>query len=172
MNRLLILLLCCGLMSCASQQENQAQALLRDQLRNTYTNQNWFVPLHTAIQDLSIEQVNWKDSTDNHSIGELVSHIIFWNERILIAFEGGTVPDFDNDNEKTFIRYSGEAWTQNTSKLDSIQTQWETVISQASEEELLNWGKEVINMCSHIAYHTGQILYIRKQHGWWKSPGK
>lgn len=147
--------------------EPDSKTLLIGQLRNTYSHQDWFVPLQAAIQELSAEKVNRKDSTGNHSIGELVSHIAFWNERILIAFEGNTPPDFDNNNESTFLHYQGKGWEQTLGKLDSIQRRWEKAIGQASDSQLNKWQDEIANMCNHTAYHTGQIIYIRRQQGWW-----
>ncbi len=77
--------------SCSEQNDKPTiKTLLLEQLRNSHTEKNWYVPLHIAIEELTSEQANWKDSTQNHSICELVSHLIFWNERILIAFHGDT----------------------------------------------------------------------------------
>ncbi len=68
--------------------ESNIKSLLIQQLKNAHTNQQWFVPTKKAIDGLTLEQSNWKDSSDNHSIGELVSHLIFWNELNLRAFKG------------------------------------------------------------------------------------
>ena len=72
-----------------------------EQLKNTHSEQNWFVPTKIAIQGLSTEQSNWKDSTENHSIAELVSHLSFWNGMNLRAFKGEDMSDFDVDNNAT-----------------------------------------------------------------------
>ncbi|MFD2937375.1 DinB family protein [Spirosoma flavum] len=92
--------------SCSKKVHTSAKSILLEQLRNTHTNEDWYVPLKTATQGLTAEQANWKDSTDNHSIGELVSHLIFWNERILAAFQGNAVADFSGNNEETFAKFN------------------------------------------------------------------
>jgi hypothetical protein len=39
----------------------------------------------------------------------------------------------------------------------------------SEDEGMLNeWSSSIANMCSHNAYHTGQIVYIRKKNGWWQ----
>jgi len=127
------------------------------------------VPLNFAIQGLTSEQANWKDSTDNHSICQLVSHLTFWNERILIAFQGNTPPDFNDNNDETFLKYCNIDWKVSVSKLDSVQTEWENAVKNASEEQLQEWSSSITNISSHNAYHIGQIVYIRKKNNWWNN---
>ena len=42
------------------------------------------------------------------------------------------------------------------------------LIENGSEEQLSKWSDDIMNIAAHNAYHAGQILYIRKQKGWWK----
>lgn len=164
----ILLLLSSCVLSCTPREvPPDVRSILLEQLRNTHTNQDWFVPAKIAVQGLSAAQSNWKDSTDNHSIGELVSHLIFWNERILIAFAGNTLPDFDDNNETTFQLFDGDEWDNATRQLDSIQIRWEQAVETASVQQLQEWSSSIANICSHNAYHIGQIVYIRKRNGWW-----
>ena len=143
------------------------KAILVDQLKNTHTNKDWFVPVNVAVEGLTSAQAHWKDSTGNHSISELVSHLAFWNERILIGFDGNTPPDFNDDNEITFKTFDEREWEYSIRKLDSIQNIWLQRVENATDEQLQEWSKSIANICSHNAYHTGQIVYIRKKNGWW-----
>ena len=120
------------------------------------------------MDGVTAEQSNWRDNSENHSIGQLVSHLIFWNERVLNAFDGNTLPDFNDDNNITFNQYEVEKWPLAIKKLDSIQTVWEQKVLSASDEQLKEWSSNIANVCSHNAYHTGQIIYIRKRNGWWR----
>jgi uncharacterized damage-inducible protein DinB len=159
----------CGLLlACSVKTENPTvKEILIDQLKNTYTNKDWFVPVNVAVEGLTSAQANWKDSTGNHSIAELVSHLVFWNERILIGFDGNETPDFNDDNEITFKIFDEGEWEQSVRKLDSIQNIWLQRVENATDDQLQEWSKSVANICSHNAYHTGQIVFIRKQNGWW-----
>ncbi|APQ16034.1 DinB family protein [Maribacter hydrothermalis] len=138
-----------------------------EQLKNTHTNQEWFVPTKKAIEGLTVEQSNWKDSTENHSIGELVSHLIFWNEMNLKSFKGEEVSEFNGENKETFKKNNTVDWEIAKQRLDSIQIQWEILTEKATDEQITTWSMEILNMASHTAYHTGQIVYIRKRNGWW-----
>ncbi|MBM1106401.1 hypothetical protein JQC67_09655 [Aurantibacter crassamenti] len=111
---------------------------------------------------------NWKDKKANHSISELGSHLIFWNQGQLLAFKEDSLPYFTNDNEITFNILKNQDWLNAIKILDSIQTTWVQVIKHASEEQLEKWSAEIANLCAHNAYHTGQIVYIRKQNDWWE----
>lgn len=156
------------ILSCSENKHSPIlKSLLGEQLKNTHTNQEWFVPTKIALEGLSVEQSNWKDSTENHSIGELVSHLTFWNEVNLRGFKGEDMSGFDVNNEITFKKYSDKEWKIAVEKLDSIQTEWERFTENATEEQLNEWSSDIANMTAHNAYHTGQIIYIRKHHGWW-----
>lgn len=75
--------------------------------------------------------------------------------------------DFEIDNETTFKIHTEIEWQNLVNKLDSIQTEWEPLVLKATDEELTEWSKEIANIQAHNAYHTGQIIYIRKRNGWW-----
>ncbi|HEX8549878.1 MAG TPA: DinB family protein [Cytophagaceae bacterium] len=170
MRLLIFLSLSLSILSCSRKTQNvTVKSILLEQLRNTHTNKNWFVPSKIALENLTSEQANWKDSSGNHSIGELVSHLIFWNERTMVAFDGNKLPDFNEGNEITFKKYEDTDWKMAVAKLDSIQTRWEKAIEISTDVQLNKWGSEIANVCSHNAYHTGQIIFIRKQNGWWAS---
>ena len=172
-NRTSKILICTAVMltvlGCSKNEKpvTQVKSLLVQQLKNTHTNMEWFVPTKTALDGLTLEQSNWKDSTENHSIGELVSHLIFWNEMNLRDFKGERVPEFKEENKETFRKNKGKDWYQSVKRLDSIQTEWEQLIESANEKQIEAWSAEIANMASHTAYHTGQIMYIRKRNGWW-----
>ncbi|WP_419213203.1 DinB family protein [Maribacter sp. X9] len=143
------------------------KSILLQQLKNTHTNQDWFVPTSLAIKGLNGKQAQWKDSTDNHSISQLVAHLTFWNERVLIAYKDDKLPNFDDDNELTFHNGSDLECMDLVQKLDSVQTEWENAILKSTDEKLLEWNSEILNLAAHTAYHTGQIIYIRKRNNWW-----
>ena len=155
---------------CAKKTEKpNVKSLLLEQLKNTHTDKNWFVPTKVALKDLTYKQANKKDNTGNNSISELVSHMIFWNESNLLSFKGNTLADFNGNNDSTFRKYNEQEWKIAIKHLDSIQTAWEDILEYAIDDQLLEWSSEIANMSAHTAYHTGQIVYIRKQNGWWNN---
>lgn len=158
----------CLILSCGTKNDTLLKDLVISQLKNTHTNQEWFATTNIALKDLSYQQAIWKDSIADHSIAELVSHITFWNEINLKSFKGLEIDGSNINNDATFQTPSEKEWSNLVKKLDSLQTEWELSVENASVEQIQEWNNEITNMCSHTAYHTGQIVYIRKQNNWWK----
>src|SRR5580765_2313927 len=78
------------------------KSVLVEQLKETHNKEAWFVPVKIAIEGLTAEQAAWKNETDNHSIAQLVNHLIFWNKQQLAKFKGENPTPFDGDNKETF----------------------------------------------------------------------
>ncbi|HMG69289.1 MAG TPA: DinB family protein [Chitinophagaceae bacterium] len=143
------------------------KSILLDQLRSTHNVKDWFVPVNIAIDGLTPEQARWKDSSGNHSIGQLTSHLIFWNLQQLDKFKGITPSAFSGDNNETFNSFNKENWASTVQRLDSVLTAWEKAIETADDKKLQSWYSTIAHISTHNAYHTGQIIYIRKLQGSW-----
>jgi uncharacterized damage-inducible protein DinB len=126
---------------------------------------DWFVPLSVAVAEITPEQANWKDKSGNHSISELVHHLAFWDERNLRTFNGEKLPKFTADNDTTF--HSDLTWEATVKKLDQVLGDWEKAIEGADDPKLQKWHSTIDNLVAHNAYHTGEIVYIRRQQGSW-----
>lgn len=150
-----------------SETENNIRPVLVEQLVNSHSKAEWFVPMNNAVKGLTLEQANWKDSTENHSIAQLTSHLLFWNRRLLNSYLGNSAEEFGGNNQETFSQLDSITWSQTVIQLDSIMKIWEAEATKASDEQLKEWTSSIANISSHNAYHTGQILYIRKMKGWW-----
>jgi hypothetical protein len=156
--------------SMADSQNNQVPTLrsvLLKQLKATHNVKEWYVPADSAVADLTPDQANWKDGSDNHSIAQLASHLLFWNAQSLANFKGEKPASFDGDNKETFSSVDEKTWKETIRKLDSVYVELENLISTADESKLNKWAPTLANINIHNAYHTGQILYIRKMKGWW-----
>ena len=165
---LLLLSLCCA--SAAHAQNDSAVSLktiLLEQLKTTHTVKDWFVPIDTALAGLTAEQAMWKDSSENHSIAQLANHLLFWNGQLLAKFKGEKPAAFNGDNKETFSGVDKTTWPLTIKKLDSVLTEMEKVVMAADETKLKSWYSTLYHVGTHNAYHTGQILYIRKMKGWW-----
>lgn len=143
-------------------------SFLFKQLEYAHSNESWFAPVSVATEGLTAEKANWHDGSENHSIAQLVSHLVFWNGRLLQAIQGNQVPNFNEDNKVTFSDISEEDWTGMVTKLDQILTDIETEAKKLEGKQLEGWSETLANIAAHNAYHTGQIVYIRKQKGWWR----
>lgn len=140
--------------------------LLLQELRWTHNVKgDWFVPVNIAIATITPEQASWKDKSGNHSIIELINHLIFWDERNLAKFKGEALSKFNGDNDETF--HSALSWEAAQQELDHVLTDWEKAIEGADDAKLQKWHATIDNIVAHRAYHTGEIVYIRRQQGSW-----
>ena len=166
---LLVALSVCSISAVHAQRDTAVslKTLLLEQLRTTHNIKDWFVPVDSAIAGLTAAQAMWKDSTENHSIAQLTTHLIFWNEQILAKFKGEKPAAFNGDNKETFSGVDETTWPQTVQKLDSVLTELERAVMAADENKLRSSYSTLYHVGTHNAYHTGQILYIRKMKGWW-----
>ena len=69
--------------------------------------------------------------------------------------------------KKLFHRLMKSPWAEPHKRLDSVLTALEIAVQNADEKKLEAIASTVAHIGTHNAYHTGQILYIRKMKGWW-----
>lgn len=140
---------------------------LLEQLLTTHNKKEWFVPVNTAVEGLSAEKAMWKDSSGNHSVAQLVGHLVFWNAQTLAKMKKQKPETFSGNNEETFAKVDAAQWSKAVKDLDEVMTGIEDFIAHCSEAELQQWAPTVANISTHNAYHTGQIIFVRKQQGAW-----
>jgi hypothetical protein len=83
-----LLLTASGAMAQSEPASPTLKSVLLEQLKTTHNQEDWFVPVKIAIEGLTPEQAAWKDPNENHSIAQLVNHLIFWNQQQLAKFKG------------------------------------------------------------------------------------
>jgi uncharacterized damage-inducible protein DinB len=144
------------------------KSILLEQFKTTHNDQDWFVPASKAIEGMTADQAKWKDGNANHSIAQLVSHLIFWNQTQLAQLQGKKPPAYSGKNDETFdVNVDKGTWESMVKQLDDNLTEWEKAIASADDKTLAQWASTIAHVSAHNAYHTGQILYIRKQQGSW-----
>ena len=155
--------------ACFAQKDSTPtlRSILLEQLRTTHNVKDWFVPPSIAVAGLSAEQANWKDSSQNHSIAQLATHLIFWNKQMIDKFHGLKPEPFNGNNKETFSPVNEASWNTTIKSLDSVLTAWEDAVKNSDEKKLSTWYSAIAHIGTHNAYHTGQIIYIRKMKGWW-----
>jgi len=158
---------------CALAQDQKAQAstglkgILLEQLKTTHNNKDWFVPANIALQGLTAEQATWTDGKGNHSIGQLANHLVFWNLQVLAKFKGETPAKFSGNNDETFNSFDTKKWNETVQQLDKVLTDIEKFVESADDNTLNKIASTVAHISTHNAYHTGQIIYIRRLQGSW-----
>lgn len=148
-----------------------AQADLRStllqQLKSTHNQKEWFVPANIAVEGLTAEQASWKDGSGNHSAGQLAHHLVFWNERVLTELSGQKPANFNGNNDETFDSFDKKTWDDLVKRLDAVMAGIEKIVQDADQATLNKIAPVIANVSTHNAYHTGQIIFVRKLQGSW-----
>lgn len=151
------------------------RSTLLSQLRSTHNQADWFVPVNTAVAGLTAEQAKWIptnaagkiDPNANHSVGMLAYHLLFWNTNSLAKLKGEKAPPVPSNNDETFNQFDAATWTKTVHDLDAVLTALEDLVAHADDTTLVKIAPTIANISTHNAYHTGQILYVRKLQGSW-----
>lgn len=151
------------------------RSTLLDGLHASHDKAEWFVPVNTAIAGLRPDQARWipvnsvgrAEPNANHSVGMLTYHLWFWNARALAKLKKEKIPQAPGNNDETFNDFNADTWAQTVKNLDEIMKSLEHLVAQASDAEITMWAPTLRDIAEHNAYHTGQILYVRKLQGSW-----
>lgn len=151
--------------------------ILLEQFTSIHNQKSWFVAINDALSDLTPQLASWTSSTDNHSIWQILHHLIFWNERWLKQFKGEKLPKMEGDNKTTFtLASSKEDWEKSVKHIDTVLTDWYNSIKEKDDSDLAKpvfqgevdpWYSYLHTIAMHNAYHIGQIVTLRKMQGSW-----
>ena len=145
------------------------RSILLEQFNTTDDQADWFVPVMKSIEGITARQAMWKPNDSCHSIGQLVYHIWFWNKQSLDKFYGRTPDKFGGNNDETFNDFTEASWASTVANLGQVMKEWERAIREADDAKLQSFYSTIAHITTHTAYHTGQILYVRKLAGNWDS---
>jgi len=151
------------------------KSVLLAQLRSTHNKAEWFVPVNTAVAGLTPEQARWipksegpkNPAPEDHSVGMLAYHLLYWNTHALAQLKGEKVPPATSDNNETFNKFDATSWPDTVKKLDENLTALEQLVEAADEAKIAAMANTIAHISAHNAYHTGQIVMIRKLQGSW-----
>ncbi|MDR0269881.1 DinB family protein [Paenibacillus sp.] len=131
--------------------------------------EGWYPPLQPALKDVSLEQALRKPAEGAaNSIWENVQHLLYYKERSLARLRG-TSDSFNLSNDATF-RFptaSSEGWEYAKNKLFEAHAALRSEFERLSEDELEANSEHIMSLITHDAYHTGQIVFLRKLQGFW-----
>lgn len=140
------------------------KSILLQQLKETHNDKQWFVAEKDATAGLTGEQAAWSDGK-NHSVGQLVQHLNYWNQQSLDRLKGTPKKATDN-NDETF-NFDAKQWDATQKEFDRIMTDLEGVVQGADEATLQKMAPNVARIAQHNAYHIGEMVTSRKKQGTW-----
>ncbi|MCC7156585.1 MAG: DinB family protein [Bryobacterales bacterium] len=165
--RLAVILLAAGGLAAADGPPSTLRGVLLEQLQTTHNKKDWFVPVMTALEGLTAGQASWKDPSGGHSAGQLANHLLFWNSQTLAKLKGEKPAAFSGNNDETFNRFDAKLWRQTVTHLDQVLGDIEKLVQAADDQQLAKWASTIAHIGTHNAYHTGQIISVRKLQGSW-----
>jgi uncharacterized damage-inducible protein DinB len=150
------------------------RSALLAELHSTHDKAEWFTPMNAAVAGLTAEQAKWVphnsqgklDPNANHSVGMLTYHLVFWNETVLARMREEN-PGTPGNNDETFNDFDAAHWTELVQRLDRVMKNLEAEVEKMPEARLATVAPAISHVSTHNAYHTGQILYVRKLQGSW-----
>ena len=105
--------------------------MLLEQLRTTHDQEDWFVPVSTAIDGLTAEQAMWTPRKRQSLRGPArLSHLVLGSAS-LNDFKGEKNPTFDGNNNETFDKFTADQWTDLVKKLNQVLADWDKAVNDA-----------------------------------------
>jgi uncharacterized damage-inducible protein DinB len=145
--------------------------LLLDQFKRAHEDQAWHGPsLFPIIEGISAAKAVIKPIPGAHSIWEIVSHIITWEEVAFRRLQGDNYAPPDEWDFPVVHDASEEQWQKTIKTLKETYTRLSDVIANLPESRLheLTEGRKTTNyfliqgVIQHAAYHGGQIAILKK----------
>ncbi|PFA69256.1 hypothetical protein CN378_04500 [Bacillus sp. AFS015802] len=153
---------------------NRKDLLLR-MLDTTYDQESWYAPLKSSIEGLTAEQACWKpDGEATKTIWENVNHLIYYKERTTARLEGREWPNPLDGNDTFYLTEQvndDEEWNAIVERAENAHRGLREAISKTTAEKIEEDSLEekLLDIMLHDAYHTGQIMQLRKMQGSWPS---
>lgn len=117
----------------------------------------------------------WKPSgEETNTIWENVNHLIYYKERLAANLEGREWTHNLDGNDTFYLTKQSNndtEWKEVVERSENAQRNLRQVLSAISERELEQNSLEgkLLDIMLHDAYHTGQIIQLRKMQGAWPS---
>ncbi len=140
------------------------KTVLLQELRETHNEKAWFVSEKEAVAGLTPEQAAWSDGR-NHSVGQLVQHLNYWNSANLARLEHQPAPKVTN-NETTFA-FDPTQWDGAVKEFDRVMGELEQFVQYADDTTLAKIAPTMARIAQHNAYHIGEMVTSRKKQGTW-----
>ncbi|MQR94488.1 DinB family protein [Fictibacillus phosphorivorans] len=152
---------------------SRAEFLLKV-LDSTFDKESWYAPLKLAIEGLTAKQASFRPPGESmKSIWENVNHLIYYKERLVANLEGQEWTRMDGNDTFFIIKQTedDDDWNLTIDRAEKVHDKLKELLNKMSSEDLKESGLEsdLIDIFLHDAYHTGQIMLLRKMQGSWPS---
>lgn len=152
---------------------NQEILLLSEKIKDAYQGDPWFGRSIKEILSEIDESIAFQKPNGQHSIIELLWHMITWREFILDRLHQTgrqSLEYFEQIDWREIDPSETSLWQQGLQRFNSLQNELVEVIQQQKDEILsqrvpdkkYDFRKLLYGIVEHDIYHTGQIAYVKK----------
>jgi len=150
---------------------NKEIQCIAEQLKDAYEGDPWFGRNAKTLLAEADEQTAFEKPNGQHSILELVWHMITWREFVLSRFTKEQDLSYFEARDWRELNHSDESlWQKGLQRLEQTQDQLVDLLQKQNDElldrnvEERNYGyrKLLYGIIQHDIYHLGQIAYIVK----------
>ena len=144
-----------------------------DQLNDVYEGDPWFGRSIKSILAEIGEQIAFEKPADQHSIIELLWHMINWREftinnldpasgKTLSYFEKNDWIELDHSDKSLFQKALDKIKQTQEHLVNLLKLQQDELLDKKIGERNYNFRKLLYGIIQHDIYHLGQIIYIKK----------
>lgn len=152
---------------------NQEILSIAEQLKDAYGGQPWFGRSIKEILDEIDEATVFEKPSSQHSILELLWHMITWKEFTIsrLRKDNQTPIQYFEKNDWRKLDHSNKTlWEEGLQKfaqlhnelVEIIQQQKDEILSQKVADRNYDFRKLLNGIKEHDIYHLGQIAYLKK----------
>ena len=142
-----------------------------------YDVEGWYPPLKAALDNINDQEAMWRpQGKASHTIAELVIHLLYYKKRFLYGLEAKPWTATIDTNDESFSAIAEATpaqWQDAADELKTVHQRIREKLTEINVDDLdkplpgTTIGEHVFTLIVHDAYHTGQIVMIRKLQGTW-----
>jgi uncharacterized damage-inducible protein DinB len=152
---------------------NKEIQYLVSQLQESYNGDPWFGRNAEKLLGEVTETLAFQKPNGQHSIAELVWHMVNWREFVISRFKKDETKDlhyFEANDWRQLDHSDRSLWQQSLHKLNEtqelliniLQDQSDSSLDKTVEERTYNYRNLLNGIVQHDIYHLGQIAYLVK----------
>jgi uncharacterized damage-inducible protein DinB len=152
---------------------NKEIQYLVSQLQESYNGDPWFGRNAEKLLGEVTETLAFQKPNGQHSIAELVWHMVNWREFVISRFKKDETKDlhyFEANDWRQLDHLDRSLWQHGLQKLNEtqelliniLQDQTDSILDKTVEERTYNYRNLLNGIVQHDIYHLGQIAYLVK----------
>ena len=146
---------------------------ITEQMKDAYEGDPWFGRnTKTLLSEIS-EEVALQKPSGQHSILELVWHMVNWKEFAisrLVDEKRDDLAQFEENDWRELNHSDPDLWSQGLKRLDKayqellelVKKQKDELLSRTVHGRNYTFSKLLYGSVQHDIYHLGQIAYVKK----------